>query len=81
MRSRSPNPSSPAAHRVHPEPRHVLIAIGHFGRQVLWELEHLLSGFELRVLVVRRAPKPIRQAASPLVRTGRRGVSHCAQSA
>jgi len=57
----------------------VLIATGHFGRQVLWEQDRLLSGFELRVLVVRRTPKPM--AASPLVRTGRRGVSHCAQSA
>ncbi|OQC17556.1 MAG: hypothetical protein BWX79_00300 [Alphaproteobacteria bacterium ADurb.Bin100] len=79
MRSRSPSPSFPAVHRVHPEPRHVLIATGHFGRQVLWEQDRLLSGFELRVLVVRRTPKPM--AASPLVRTGRRGVSHCAQSA
>ena len=36
---------------------HVLIAIGHFGRQVLWEQERLLSGFNFRVLVVRSTPK------------------------
>ena len=79
MRSRSPSPSFPAVHRVHPEPRHGLIATGLFGRQGVWEHARLLSGFELQVLVVRRTPKPM--AASPLVRTGRRGVSHCAQSA
>jgi len=46
---------------------HILIAIGHFGRQVLWEQERLLCGFDLRVLVVRNTPKPIRQSADVIL--------------
>ena len=46
---------------------HVLIAIGHFGRQVLWEQERLLSGFNFRGLVVRSTPKPMRQSADVIL--------------
>ncbi len=63
MHSHSPKACSPRGQNVRPETQRILIAIGHFGRQVLWEQERLLSGFAQRVLVVRRTAKPMRQSA------------------
>lgn len=53
----------PLGQNIQPEDRCILIAIGQFGRQVLWEQDGLLSSFAIRVLVVRRTPKPMRQIA------------------
>jgi hypothetical protein len=63
MHSPPPNACSSSDPNAQPEHPHILIAIGNFGRQVLWEQDALLSGFALRVLVVRRTPKPMRQIA------------------
>ena len=63
MHSPPPNACSSSDPNAQPEHPHILIAIGNFGRQVLWEQDALLSGFALRVLVVRRTPKPRRQIA------------------
>lgn len=57
------SPCSPLGQNIQPEDRCILIAIGQFGRQVLWEQDGLLSSFAIRVLVVRRTPKPMRQIA------------------
>lgn len=70
MHSPPPNACSSSDPNAQPEHPHILIAIGNFGRQVLWEQDALLSGFALRVLVVRRTPKPMRQFADVVLHYG-----------
>ena len=41
MHRRPPNACSPTGQNAHPEYPHLLIAIGHFGRQVLGEKDRL----------------------------------------
>ena len=42
------SPCSPLGQNIQPEDRCILIAIGQFGRQVLWEQDGLLSSFAIR---------------------------------